>query len=350
MAATALPCDSCGSPISDSDLESGQAITLLGKRYCGGCKSEAIQSISLDELSGKSPAAEISPARKPAARAAAPAPRPAVSAPRPAPAPARRENKSIPKKSPVIAPPSRTPLIAAGAVVAVVLVVAAVFVFRSPATPEKAVPAPGTAAPPTTKAPPAPASTTAPDRDAQARAAYDKVEEISRRAGTSLDLLLSAIDQARPACKDTEWEKRLEDLAARTRKAKEAEDSAKELSPLIDEIKGAVATDTEFKRYSELQPKFQLAIETASRTASPRITEIRALQRDYNSSYEKLAEPFYAEISETANALAEERRYDDALRKIETFPQQYRNSGSWTVLTKLKQDIERRKKQLPPKK
>jgi hypothetical protein len=352
MAAPALPCDSCGSPISDSDLESGQAITLLGKRYCGGCKAEAIQSVSLDDLSGKSPATETAPARKPAARAAVPAPRLAVSAARPDPAPARRENRAIPKKPAVAAPPSRTPLIAAGAGITAVLLVAAFFIFKSPATPEKAVPAPGTPAPPTTKAPspPSPSPTSALDRDAQARAAYDKVEEISRRAGTSLDLLLSAIDHARPACKDTEWERRLEDLAARTRKAKESEDSAKELSPLIDELKGAVATDAEFKRYSELQPKFQLAIETASRTGSPRITEIRSLQRDYNSRYEKLAEPFYAEISETANALAEERRYDDALRKIETFPQQYRNSGSWTVLAKLKQDIERRKKQLPPKK
>jgi len=348
MAAPALPCDSCGSPISDSDLECGQAITMLGKRYCGACKTEAIQSVSLDDLSGKSPAAEAAPVRKPAARASVPAPRPAVSAARPDPAPVRRENRPIPKKSAPAAPPSRTPLIAAAAGVAVVLLVGGFFAIRGSATPEKAVPAPGTPAPPATKAPAPPA--TAPDRDRQARAAYDKVEEISRRAGTSPDLLLAAIDQARPACKDTEWEKRLENLAARTRTAKESEDSAKELSPLIDELKGAVATDAEFKRYSELQPKFQLAIETASRTGSPRITEIRALQRDYNSRYEKLAEPFYAEISETANALAEERRYDDALRKIETFPQQYRNSGSWTVLAKLKQDIERRKKQLPPKK
>jgi Skp family chaperone for outer membrane proteins len=176
------------------------------------------------------------------------------------------------------------------------------------------------------------------------------VEEVSRRGGASPDLVLAAIDQARPACKGTEWEKRLEDLRAKAQKDKETEDSTKDLSPLIDELKGAVATDTEFKRYSELQPKFQLAIETAGRTQSARMTEIRTLQRDYNSRYEKLAEPFYNEISEAANALAEERRYDDAIRKIDTFPAQFRNSGSWTVLSKLKQDIERRKKQLPPKK
>lgn len=338
MAAAPLPCDSCGSPITDADLETGQAINLLGKRYCAGCKTEAVQSVSLDEISGKAPAAAAAPPRKPAAR---PAPAPA----RPEAAAPRREPRPAPKKS---APPpptrSKTPLIAAISGGAVVLLVVAVVAFRGGGAP------PGKTGTGTAPAEVPRSSPAAADRDAQARAAFAKVDDVSRRAGASLELLLAAIEQARPACRGTEWEKRLDDLQARARKDKEAEDAARELGPLIDELKGAIATDSEFKRYSELQPKFQLAIETASRLASPRLAEIRGLQRDYNSRYEKLAEPFTAEISEAANALAEERRYDDALRKIETFPQQYRNSASWAVLQKLKADIERRKKQLPPKK
>ncbi len=347
MAAPALPCDSCGSPISDAELESGEAVTLLGKRYCGACKTEAIQSVSLDDLSGKAPNAQAAPARKAAVRPAPPAPkapppRPAPSAVRADPAPSRRESKAVPRKAAIAPKSARTPLIAAGAGLAVVLLAGGYVAFRGSPAPEKPVGGP------TTPSKTTPSST--PDREAQAKAAYIKVEEVSRRAGASTDLLLAAIDQARPACKGTEWEKRLEDLRAKTQKDKESEDSAKDLAPMIDELKGAVATDAEFKRYSELQPKFQLAIETASRTQSARLIEIRALQRDYNSRYEKLAEPYTAEISEAANALADERRYDDAIRKIETFPPQFRNSGSWAVLQKLKLDIERRKKQLPPKK
>ena len=113
---------------------------------------------------------------------------------------------------------------------------------------------------------------------------------------------------------------------------------------LLDELKGAVATDPEFKRFAELQSKFRMALEMAGKTASPRMAEIRALQKDYNGKYEKLAEPHYAEINEAAAQLAEERRYDDALRKINTFPQHLRHSGAWTNLDKLRQDIERRKK------
>lgn len=337
MAAPALPCDSCGTPIGDADLESGQAIYLLGKRYCAGCKSEAIQNVSLDDLSGKSPPAESVPPRKPAVRP--PAARSEA-------APSRRQSKAVPRKPAGRPNSSRTPLIAGTAVFVVLLGLGGFFTFRGSTPPEREEPRTPSPGAPAARTSPAPG----PDRDPQARAAYTKVEEVSRRPGASADLLLAAIDQARPACRGTEWEKLLEDLRARTQKDKEREDVAKDLSPLIDELKGAVATDSEFKRYSELQPKFQLAIETAGRTASARMAELRALQRDYNSRYDKLAEPYYVEISEAANALAEERRYDDALRKIDTFPPQFRNSGSWTVLQKLKQDIERRKKQLPMKK
>ena len=66
--------------------------------------------------------------------------------------------------------------------------------------------------------------------------------------------------------------------------------------------------------------------------------------------YEKLAEPYYAEINEAAAQLAEERRYDDALRKIDAFPQHLRLCRSWINLDKLRQDVERRKKDAAPKK
>lgn len=326
MSPRAVPCDSCGSPIADADLETGQAVTLLGKRYCGGCKSEAIEKVSLEDLSGAAPEP---PARK--AAAAKPAPPKAP----PPPAPPRVERKTAAPRRPVAAPStSKTPLIAAAAGVVLLIVVGGILAFRGGDPPPAPVKPPG----------PVSAPPTAPDPDARARAAYAKVKELSDKTGTSWDLILAAADQARGACKGTSFEKPLEDLAARARREKDAEESARDLAPLIDELKGAVATDPEFKRYSELQPKFLLAIETGAKTGSPRVAEIRALLKDYNSRYEKLAEPYYTEIHEAATALAEERRYDDAIRKIETFPQQFRNSGSWTTLSKLRQDIEKRKK------
>jgi hypothetical protein len=354
MSARIVPCDSCGSPIRDSELETGQAVTLLGKKYCGACKGEAIQKVSLDDLSGAPAPSVPAPVKKAAAapRSAAPAaPKPAPAAvpsaaskPAPAPAPApppTRTDRKPPARRPAPAPSpaSRTPLIAgiAGAA-AVLIAVGTYFGLRGSPMPPPPSPKGSTAGPASSTAPPAKSP------EDKARQAFAQVQELAARSGSSYDLLLAAGEKARGTCKGTSFEKPLEDLIAGIRRDKESEESARDLAPLIDELKGAVATDSEFKRYSELQPKFQLAIETAAKSGSSRVNEIRLLQSDYNTRYEKLAEPYYNDIHEAAVALADERRYDDAIRKIDTFPQQFRNSGTWTTLQKLRQDIERRKK------
>ena len=345
MSSRIVPCDACGNPIRDSDLETGQAVTLLGKRYCGGCKGEAIQNVSLDDLSGAPPTPVAAPPPGLAKKAPAPAPRsPAVrtTAAKPAPAPAlppiRADRKAASRRAaPSVSAPSRTPWIAGIAGAVLLLGAGGAFVaFR--ASPEPPPTSPHSQN--SSSAASGPAATP----DARAREAFLLVQELAGRSGASAEIILAAAEKARGACRGTSYEKPLDVLITKAQRDKEGEEAARELAPLIDELKGAVATDSEFKRYSELQPKFQLAIETAAKSGSTRVNEIRALQNDYNSRYEKLAEPYYTEIHEAAVALADERRYDDAIRKIETFPQQLRNSGTWTTLQKLRQDIERRKK------
>jgi hypothetical protein len=187
------------------------------------------------------------------------------------------------------------------------------------------------------------------DRETQARNAFAKVEELTRRAGVSWDLLIAAADKAKPECRGTEWEKKLDEIRSHAAREKDTEEAARDLAPLVDEIRGAVATDPEFKRFAELQPKFQHALEMAGKSSPAKMPEIRALQKDYNGRYEKLAEPHYDRIHEAAVSLADERRFDDALRQIDSFPQNLRQSGAWMTLDKLRQDIERRKKSQPKK-
>jgi len=356
MAAPVSPCDSCGTPIPDSDLESGVAIILLSKRYCSACKTEAMQSVSLDDLGSKPAAAAGRPAppppqaKRPApAKSPSPSPAPPVKAAPPAPAKARgpepsparplarHERKATPARRPVAPATSRTPLVIAGAAVVILAIVAAVFLLRGGG--------PGPADPglPDPKGTGGSAAATPEDREAQARQAFAKVQDLAVRTGVSWDLVLAAADKARPACRGTEWEKKLEEIRSRAKEEKEAEEASREITPLLDELRGAVATDPEFKRYPELQSKFQIALEMASKAGSVKRDEIRALQREYNGKYEKLAEPHYSEINEAAVQLADERRFDDALRKINTFPQHLRHSGAWMNLEKLKKDIERRK-------
>jgi hypothetical protein len=371
MAAPVIPCDSCGSPIPDSDLETGTAITLLGKRYCVGCKTEAIQAVSLDDLASKPaptrPAAPRTAARPApiAARAAPPAAPPPASKSPPKPSPkaappasasakatadkpgaAPAERKSAPRRpAPAAKQPNRTPLMIAVVAAGILAVLAAVFVYKG-----------GSASPRETngsgKPETSPGSTPnrpAADRETQARNAFLKVEELTRRSGVSWDLVIAAADKAKPDCRGTEWEKKLEEIRSRAAHEKENEDAAKDLAPMVDELRGAVTTDPEFKRFAELQPKFQLALDIAGRTSTAKMPEIRALRAEYNGKYEKLAEPHYDRIHEAAVSLADERRYDDALRQIDSFPQNLRHSGSWMTLEKLRQDIERRKKSQPKK-
>ena len=353
MAASVIPCDSCGSPIPDSDLETGAAISLLGKRYCAGCKTEAIQNVSLDDLAAK-PASRVA-AGAPPSRPAAPKPVPpppkaapppkvaAARAPLPPEAslpPARIEKKISPKR-PSLPPraPSRTPLIVGlAAAVGILVIVVVVLALKGGSSPNPgATHKPGSATSMSS-------TTTGPDRETQARDAYAKVEELTRRAGVSGDLILAAAEKAKAACRGTEWEKKLEEIRSKAAREKETEDAARDLTPLFDELKGAVATDPEFKRYVELQSKFQLLLEMAGKTGSTKMPEIRTLQKDYNGRYERTAEPFYSQINEAATALADERRYDDALKRIDAFPLYLRHSGAWLSLEQLKKDIERRKK------
>jgi hypothetical protein len=360
MAAPVSPCDSCGSPIPDSDLETGAAIILLSKRYCSGCKSEAMQSVSLDDLGPKAaPARAAAPPpqpRKPAPAAKAPSPSPApppkaappapakarTPEPSPVPKPAveakRPERKAAPARRPSTSAPaaSRMPLVIGGIAAVILVIAGAVVVLRGKETPTDPDRQP-------TKGATGPAPTSPEDREAQARDAFAKVLDLANRTGVSWDLVLAAADKARPACRGTACEKKLEEIRTRAVQEKEAEEASREITPLLDELKGAVATDPEFKRYPELQTKFRIALETASKAGSVKRDEIRALQRDYNGRYEKLAEPHYTEINEAAMQLADERRFDDAIRKINTFPQHLRHSGAWMNLEKLKKDIERRK-------
>src|SRR5579859_7298577 len=161
MPARIVPCDSCGSPIPDADLETGQAVTLLGKRYCSGCKADAIRNVSLEDLSGAPPARpqQAAPPVKPAALRPAAAKR---AAPSPL-APPRVERKTPARKTvPAAAARSRAPFLAVTAGVIVLLCIAGAYLaFR------ESPPAPST--PPKSSGTPPSSPAAAAGREAQAR-------------------------------------------------------------------------------------------------------------------------------------------------------------------------------------
>ena len=312
MVAPILPCDACGSPVEDQDLETGNAITLLGKTYCPACKVGATRSVTLHDL-----VAQVPPPPKP-----------------PGPAPT-----TLPRRRPLIRPgPSKTPWIVAIALFAAALAAAIAVKAIGGGGTGKIEPAPADLDP----APSLPVSVEE-EWNGRARKAYRTVETLAGRSGTAASEVLDAIEKARPACKGTPFEAQLETLRGDVLQKKEETEALKELVPLLDELAKAVAEDKTFARYGELQQRFDRARNLAALSDLSRRDTLQALQSDYAARYEKAAEPFYEEIHEAASALAAERRYADALGHIDRFPANLRLSGSWKSLERLRQDIERQR-------
>jgi len=344
MSTASLVCSRCGAGIPEEDLETGSAISVLGKSFCAACKGKAVQDISLDDLME----ASTQPGRpsplassQPAAPARTPAPKPAAAAaptPRASPPPRRPETARL--RIAQLRRRSKAPLVAGAAAALVAVAVTAFLVTRDRGPKPPAV----TPNPPVTTSstgdPPKPPADL---RMEKAQVAFTSAEMSARRADLDYDQVLAGIENARPACKGTPYETKLEELRNRVLKEKDIVEGTRILNPLVDELKAAVAADPNFARYADLVPSFEKARELASRSSPQKLGEINVLQSDYSGRYEKAAEPFHAEIKEYAAAVADEKRYDLALKKIDTFPVHLRRSGAWKELEKLKQDIERRK-------
>ncbi|HEX7898642.1 MAG TPA: hypothetical protein VF950_12835, partial [Planctomycetota bacterium] len=187
------------------------------------------------------------------------------------------------------------------------------------------------------------------DPEERARNAYAAVEPLLRRGDVDVDRLLAAIDAARPACKGTSYAVKLDDARAKVLADRDKAEAGKGFDPLFEELKKAVAADPEFLRYEELRPKFQKARELAGLASTAAVSSLNQLQQDYSGRYEREAEPHYERIHAAAEQLASEKRYDDALKFIDSFPKHLRGSGAWRGLDRLKTQIERDKKISPKK-
>ena len=357
MSAPAEICDTCGKMITDEDLETGSAISLLGKSYCSACKEQAMKDISLDDLAGP-PVAKTAPppasTPKPSPpkgggveviRLEAPKDLPPQATPRTVVAPPRAGQRRVPARP----SGSKTALLFAGGAIAAGLILAIILLAGSGGS-GSGKKDPGPTSSSTKPPPPLPAPPPTDTREEKAEEAYRKAVTVSRRSEASFEEIIAALDRAVPDCRGTKYEAELEKLRAGAIRDKEQNEAVRGLQPLLEELRKAVAADTTFARFGEIQEKFQKARELASRSASPKVGEINQLQQDYAGRYEKAAEPHLKEIEFSAQVLSDDRRYDDALSKIETFPKEFRQSGAWRSLDNLKKEIERKKKLFPPKK
>lgn len=363
MSAPAEICDACAKTITDEELETGAAISVLGKSYCPACKSQAVKEISLEDLATPAAATRLPPPvlKPPPKLPPPPSEAATVKVPPPPPRAERLKEAAATPRTPAKPATRRialasaksgpSPALLGGIAVAVAVAIAGIFFFMrgesGGGAPKKPSDTTDPASGPAPKKPPVdPAAA----RQDKAEQAYLKTVLLSRQPGTGSAELLAAIDRAAPDCAGTPFEAKLEELRAQAARGKEAAEAVRRLDAIVAELKTAAPADTKFARYAELTEKYLKAKEIAVASAPERLPELNQIRQDYAARYEKAAEPHVQDIEQTAKVLADERRYDDALAKIETFPRELRQSGAWRGLELLRQDIERRKKLFPPKK
>jgi hypothetical protein len=371
MSAPAEICDSCGKTITDEELETGAGISVLGRSYCPGCKGQAIRDISVEDLAAPmeprvaapppAPAPPLPPkAEVPPGRPKAPAAPPTRSQ---GPAAARADRPRDPglgetpktilkpatRRVARVARPGPNPALLIGIGAAAALVVVGIVLLARgtegssrrdpPGSPESGSPSKGKP----------PSDPEAARRD-RAEQAYLKVQLLTRQSGIPPQEILSAVDRAKAECAGTPFQAKLEELRAQAQRTQESSEAVRALEPMIAELRTAFLADTSFVRFGELTGKFQKAKEIAVSHMPERVPELNRLRQEYVERYEEKARPFVEEIEQAAQILSDERRYDDALAKIETFPRELRQSGAWKGLEQLKQKIERQRALFPSKK
>lgn len=301
-------CSSCRASILEQDLESGEAVALLGRQYCSRCKGSALRALSLEEA-----LAGFAPGKRPAASPPPPAGRP----PRKAPISPRR------------LPSARHLPLLLASTGAVLLLVFLAILLRPRGTPAPRREDNAPAGPPDR-------------REAAAEEAYAAAERAC--TASDPDAALKAIRGARIPCRGTSWEGRLQELEALVLRRKE---EAEELTRLTIEIQDLMAADPDFSRYEAVTEKGLRARNLAARVAPHVLPDLQKRLSEYAEAYEKRADSLSGEILETANGLAQERRYDDALRVLEAFPRPLRRSRAWMGLEALRRRIENLKKADP---
>ncbi len=319
MSQAMAACELCKVIIPRPEFEKGAAITVLGKSYCGRCK-RTVKNVTFQ------PAPE--PVIEPSPGSAAPPATAAAKAPPPAKATTPRGGQRRPAA--VVRKPSRMiPFLVAGGIFAFAGIIAVAFLLTTGKDSHRR-PGDPAAAPPNETA------------EERAQRTFDRAQDLVAQ-GEKPEDALKALDEAAVAGKGTPLEPKVAELRARFEKTREAIEGERRLQRLIDELKALVEKDRDFGQYDAVMAKADEARGLAARTAPSASPQIQRLVSEYTERYEKQAEP-YADLYTQARGLADEKRHDDALKLIETFPAPLRKSRLWRSLEGLRKTIEEAKR------
>jgi hypothetical protein len=359
MAKETPVCGTCGKALVQKDLIQGRIPVLQGKPVCAACRPAPKAAV---------PAARPEPGRgaRPEPLRAAP-----LKAPHPAPAAALPKLDELAEEGEEPEPARKKLPMAAilgGGAGALVLVVVLILVFAggrpqqeiemslTAATPKSSAPAPApasvpvepTAAPVT---PPAPGS--GPGETVLSKGAGAGVDpstldpevialrDLESYARTAPDpqMVLQRCAEARKKLTKNDFKMKLFDIEDAARRALEARDRDKMVDETIEKVRGYMINDRGYHRQAEVMAFLKKALENAG----PRKPDLEKAQAEYLAGIERAAKEEYDRLRGQVDTQARLSRFDEAVKLIDTYPEQFRSTPHWNDLRALRQDIEVRR-------
>lgn len=286
-------CEVCGKRLTEDEFEKGKAQTLDNRPYCVECRP-----------------LEAPPPPRP--------PLPVKPATTRIPVPPSTRRLRTPDAPPAR---SRAPLLAGGiiGVAAAAIIVVAVL-------------APGRGKPPAVP-PPAPA----PPAEDRALKALEALRDFASAAAEPEAILLRC-DEVRPVVQGTPHEAKFREIEERAREARQRKADAARLDHFLRQIRELREGDPKFLRKSEILGMLR----SAAGLAGSRRAEVEQISAEYEKAFEEAAAKAAEAVRAEAGKLAGERKFPEAMARIDEYPQSFRGTPHGAPLEALRAELARK--------
>ncbi len=326
-------CHLCGMQIQEKDLLAGRALTLLDRTFCHQCKEKAFSQMRSgdDQPTEATLSAPLPPERS---SQTGTAPRGAAVQQRPFPKVTSTERPM--RVVPVVRKKNVLPLYLGGTVGFLALTALLLILIKNAQNrqfQDKPGPGPGPESS-TVKTGAQPEKTDSPadlarkELDAYVKSGASS-EDIVRKCDDLADRLRSSPHQA--------WWMDLRKTHEEKRSLSGAE---KQVRGLIERAAQMIAGDPDYARFEEISKVLKEASDLARSKVPDLLPEIQELDRKYVDPYEAEAKKWADERSDWLRTMADEKKWKDAIKMIDTFPQKYRGSKVWRQLKRSRDDYE----------